>query len=63
MDIALFFGLPAVVGLTLDLLHFGFRIDAVNGFLNAFAILTGLMLNLLVLVFTISTTMTEKPDF
>jgi hypothetical protein len=62
-DLALFFGVPALIATILEVFHFGFRIDAVNGFLNAFAILTGLMLNLLVLVFTISTTMTEKADF
>lgn len=62
-DIIFFFGIPAIVGLALDLFHIGFRVDAVNGFLNAFAILAGLMLNLLVLVFTISATMTEKLDF
>lgn len=62
-DLAFFFGAPTAFGVILDVIRFGFRIDAVNGFLNAFAILTGLMLNLLVLVFTISTTMTEKVDF
>jgi hypothetical protein len=62
-DVLFFFGLPFAAGVVLDLFHFGFRVDAVNGFLNAFAILTGLMLNLLVLVFTISATMAEKADF
>lgn len=63
-DYIFFFGLPSIFGGTLVILHFGFRVDAVTGFLNAFAILTGLLLNLLVLVFTISvTTMNaDRPD-
>ena len=61
-DLCFFFGLPALIGIALPCLHFGFRLDAVTGFLNAFAILTGLMLNLLVLVFTISTSAGERPD-
>lgn len=59
-DYALFFGIPVIVGGTLVATHFGFRTDAVNGFLNAFAILTGLLLNLLVLVFTIFVTSTAS---
>lgn len=55
-DILLFFGLPALLGVGLTWYGFRFRVDAVNGFLNVFAILTGLLLNLLVLVFTLSTT-------
>jgi uncharacterized membrane protein len=61
-DIGFFFGGPILIGAILDGFHFGFRLDAVTGFLGAFAILTGLMLNLLVLVFTISTTTTERVD-
>jgi uncharacterized membrane protein len=61
-DYLFFFGLPVALGVGLVISKFGFRLDAVNGFLNAFAILTGLMLNLLVLVFTISTTTGERPD-
>lgn len=55
-DLLLFFGLPCVTGGVLIWLKFHFGVDAVNGFLNVFAILTGLLLNLLVLVFTLSTT-------
>jgi len=51
-----FFGLPLILGLALCVLRFAFRLDAVNGFLNSFAILTGLLLNLLVLVFSLSAT-------
>ena len=53
-DLFLFFGVPLVVGIILLAIGFGFRMDAVNGFLNSFAILTGLLLNLLVLVFSLS---------
>jgi hypothetical protein len=62
-DLAFFFGIPTVLGLVLDYFHFGFRLDSVNGFLNAFAILTGLLLNLLVLVFTISMSTADRADF
>lgn len=53
-DIFLFFVLPLLGGIVLVTIRFGFRIDAVNGFLNAFAIFTGLLLNVLVLVFTLA---------
>ena len=53
-DYIFFFGIPIVLGTGVIGFGFGFRVDAVTGFLNAFAILTGLLLNLLVLVFTIS---------
>jgi cytochrome bd-type quinol oxidase subunit 2 len=55
-DGGLFFGIPTLFGIGLTWYGFRFRVDAVNGFLNVFAILTGLLLNLLVLVFTLSTT-------
>jgi hypothetical protein len=54
-DYTLFFGLPAICGAIPLCLGFRFRIDAINGFLNVFAVLTGLLLNLLVLVVTLST--------
>lgn len=53
-DYALFFGVPLIAGGFLVVIGFGFRTDAVNGFLNAFAIFTGLLLNVLVLVFTLA---------
>ncbi len=53
-DLLTFFGLPCIVGVVLVMLKFGFRVDAVSGFLNTFSILTGLLLNLLVLVFTLA---------
>lgn len=61
-DLSLFFGLPVASGVALVYLRFGYRVDAVNGFLNAFAILTGLLLNLLILVFTISLTLSDRAD-
>jgi hypothetical protein len=63
-DYIFFFGIPCMMGGVLLWFRFGFRGDAVNGFLNAFAILTGLLLNLLVLVFTISvsTASSERAD-
>ncbi len=60
-DYLFFFGIPAVLGGCVVATGFGFRVDAVTGFLNAFAILTGLLLNLLVLVFTISVS-TPNPE-
>ena len=53
-DLTLFYFLPILGGAVLAFLKFGFRIDAVNGFLNAFAILTGLLLNVLVLVLSLT---------
>jgi hypothetical protein len=63
-DYLFFFGIPVILGAGLAATGFGFRVDAVAGFLNAFAILTGLLLNLLVLVFTISvtTSSSERAD-
>lgn len=49
-DLGLFFGLPVLFGCGLLFYHFGFRVDAVNGFLYAFSVLVGLLLNLLVLI-------------
>src|ERR1035441_7634282 len=53
-DLFVFFGFPLSVALTVQLIGFHFRIDAVNGFLYVFSILTGLLLNLLVLVITLA---------
>jgi len=53
-DLIVFFAIPSLLGAALVGFRFGFRTDAVSGFLNAFAILTGLLLNLLVLVFTLA---------
>jgi hypothetical protein len=53
-DYLLFFVLPLIAGAILVWLGFGFRGDAVNGFLTTFSILVGLLLNLLVLVLTVA---------
>ena len=54
IDLCTFFDFPVLLGGALVVLRFGFRVDAVSGFLNAFSVLTGLLLNLLVLVFTLA---------
>lgn len=54
-DLAVFFGVPLLICAGVQWVHFHFRSDAVNGFLNVFSILTGLLLNLLVLVITLAT--------
>lgn len=53
VELALHFGIPTILGLAVSAYGFGFRQDAINGFLNVFSILTGLLLNVLVLVFTL----------
>lgn len=52
-DLILFIGFPVILGCVVTGIGFRFRLDAVNGFLNVFAILTGLLLNVLVLVLTL----------
>src|ERR1700750_462742 len=52
-DLILFGVLPLAGASVVLWVGFRFRIDAVNGFLNIFSILTGLLLNLLVLVLTL----------
>ena len=59
-DALLFGGIPLSLAGVVVAFGFRFRIDAVNGFLNVFSILTGLLLNLLVLVLTL--TATKAPD-
>ena len=59
-DYALFFGAPALLSFGPLLWGFRFRVDAVNGFLNVFSLLTGLLLNLLVLVITLSSSVAPK---
>ncbi len=53
-DYCLFLIIPILCGVALAWSGFGFRTDAVNGFLNAFSIFTGLLLNVLILVFTLT---------
>jgi hypothetical protein len=54
-DVVVFFAIPAVLAVCVLTMGFHFRVDAVNGFLNVFSVLTGLLLNLLVLVLTMAT--------
>jgi hypothetical protein len=54
-DVLTLFGLPFLLACSLAVLRFRFHLDAVNAILYAFAILTGLLFNLLVLIFTAST--------
>jgi hypothetical protein len=61
-DIVVFFGFPVAAAVALVAFGFHFRIDAVNGFLNVFSILTGLLLNLLVLVITLATSKGAQPS-
>jgi hypothetical protein len=53
-DYSLFLFIPIICGVALAWYGFGFRTDAVTGFLNAFSIFTGLLLNVLILVFTLT---------
>ena len=55
-DGLVFFATPAALAVCVLMIGFHFRVDAVNGFLNVFSVLTGLLLNLLVLVLSMSTT-------
>ena len=58
IDLIIFFLLPFTCAAIVLYLHFGFHADAVNGFLNSFAIFTGLLLNVLILVFTLASSST-----
>jgi hypothetical protein len=51
-DIALFIGLPFALGAIVWWKHFNFDASVLNGMLAAFSIFAGLLLNLLVLVFS-----------
>lgn len=54
-DLALFFGMPLVAAAVAVYLGWGFYVDALNALLAAFAIFAGLLLNLLLLIYTFST--------
>jgi hypothetical protein len=54
-DVLTLFGLPFLISSLLVAYKFRLHLDAVNAILYAFAILTGLLFNLLVLIFTAST--------
>lgn len=53
-DVTTFFGIPLAVSLTGYLLRWGLYVDALNALLAAFAIFAGLLLNLLLLIYTFS---------
>lgn len=54
-DLFLFFGLPVLIAALAVYLRWSFSVDALNALLAAFAIFAGLLLNLLLLVYTFST--------
>src|SRR5438105_4011348 len=53
-DIALFFGVPLVIAGVGYLLKWRLYVDSLNALLAAFAIFAGLLLNLLLLIYTFS---------
>lgn len=53
-DLGLFFGLPLILAGLGFYLRWGLAMDALNALLAAFAIFAGLLLNLLILVYTFS---------
>ena|SRR5579864_1004825 len=54
-DVGLFFGLPLLVSSVGFYWKWGLSVDALNAVLASFAIFAGLLLNLLILVYTFST--------
>lgn len=54
-DLLLFFGLPLALSLVGLRLKWNFSVNALNALLAAFSIFAGLLLNLLILVYTFST--------
>lgn len=59
-DLALFFGLPVVLGIAGAYYGWKFDGDVLNALLAAFSIFAGLLLNLLILIYTLSS-QTEQP--
>ena len=59
-DLALFFGLPVALGVAGGYYGWKFNGDVLNALLAAFSIFAGLLLNLLILVYTFSS-QTEHP--
>jgi hypothetical protein len=55
VDVIFFFGLPLLAALTGWYYGWGLYVDALNALLAAFAIFAGLLLNLLILIYTFST--------
>lgn len=54
-DVAFFFGLPLLVAFLGWFYGWGLYVDALNALIAAFAIFAGLLLNLLILIYTFST--------
>jgi hypothetical protein len=59
-DIALFFGLPVLLGGIAPYFGWKFSVDVLNALLTAFSIFAGLLLNLLILIYTFAS-QTEHP--
>jgi len=55
VDVSFFFGLPFLLSIMGWRLGWGLYVDALNALLAAFAIFAGLLLNLLILIYTFST--------
>jgi hypothetical protein len=60
-DLVLFFGLPALLGTVGAYYGWKFNADVLNALLAAFSIFAGLLLNLLILIYTLSS-QTEHPS-
>ena len=54
-DVVFFFGLPLLVAFLGLFWGWGLYVDALNALIAAFAIFAGLLLNLLILIYTFST--------
>lgn len=59
-DLLLFYGLPLVLSIVAPFYRWKFNTDVLNALLTAFSIFAGLLLNLLILVYTFSS-QTEHP--
>jgi FtsH-binding integral membrane protein len=59
-DLLLFYGLPLLLSCVAPYFHWKFNADILNALLTAFSIFAGLLLNLLILVYTFSS-QTEHP--
>lgn len=55
LDMAVFFGVPVLAGAGTVVFRWGFNSDVLIALLTAFSIFAGLLLNLLILVYTFST--------
>ncbi len=53
-DTFVFFGIPLIAAGVTAYIHWGYSIDALNAMLAAFAIFAGLLLNLLLVIFSLS---------